>query len=143
MLNPRNVFITMLAVSDIFLCIFSIPLTAMDVLAKFWPFGPEMGILCKLIGTIQTSCVFYASFSILLVAVDRFRFIVHPTKAQLSNQMAVLASLIALTLSGLLAIPVFVVTDLKTRRNVISGEYISYCYEVRDGFIHESTKPHF
>ena len=132
MLTPRNVFITILAVSDILLCTFSIPLTASDVLTKFWPFGPEMGILCKLIGTIQTSCVFFASFSILLVAVDRNRFIVHPTKFQLSNQMAVLASLFALTLSVLLSTPVFLITDLKTRRNVISGEYMSYCYEVGD-----------
>jgi hypothetical protein len=29
------------------------------------------GFLCKLIGTTQASCIFFSSFSILLIAIDR------------------------------------------------------------------------
>ena len=44
-----------------------------------------MEYLCKLIGTTQASCVFFSAFSIVLIAVDRFLFIVHPTSTQIST----------------------------------------------------------
>ena len=44
-----------------------------------------MEYLCKLIGTTQASCVFFSAFSIVLIAVDRFMFIVHPTSTQIST----------------------------------------------------------
>ena len=45
-----------------------------------------MDYLCKLVGTTQASCVFFSSFSILLIAVDRYMFIVHPTATQISTK---------------------------------------------------------
>ena len=39
-------------------------------------------IMCKLVGTSQATCVFLSSFSILLIAIDRYLFIVHPTWPQ-------------------------------------------------------------
>ena len=41
-------------------------------------------ILCKLIGATQSTCVFFSSFSILLIAMDRYLFIVRPTGRQIS-----------------------------------------------------------
>ena len=38
--------------------------------------------MCKLVGTSQATCVFLSSFSILLIAIDRYLFIVHPTWPQ-------------------------------------------------------------
>ena len=130
MLTPRNVFITTLAISDILLCTFSIPLTCIDLLGKYWPWGPEMYILCKMIGTIQTSCCFFSSFSILLVALDRYRFILHPSKTQLSNTQAFMASGLAFLLSATLSTPIFVITKLKIRKNLFTDKYLSFCYEV-------------
>ena len=45
-------------------------------------------ILCKLIGSSQSTCVFFSSFSILLIAIDRYLFIVRPAGRQISvNQV--------------------------------------------------------
>ena len=37
--NPRNVLIVCMAVSDIFLCLVSMPLTMMELLHNYWPMG--------------------------------------------------------------------------------------------------------
>ena len=50
--------------------------------SRKWP--RLQAILCKLIGAIQSTCVFFSSFSILLIACDRYFFIVHPTGSQIS-----------------------------------------------------------
>ena len=42
MLSTRNVFIANLAISDLLLCTFTMPLTLQDLLTKYWPFGPNM-----------------------------------------------------------------------------------------------------
>ena len=85
MLTTRNIFIANLAISDILLCCFTMPLTLMDLLTKYWALGSNMEILCKLIGTTQATCVFFSSFSIVLIAVDRYLFILHPTNTQIST----------------------------------------------------------
>ena len=85
MLTTRNIFIANLAISDILLCTFTMPLTLVDLLSKYWTLGEHMEYLCKLIGTTQASCVFFSAFSIVLIAVDRFLFIVHPTRTQIST----------------------------------------------------------
>ena len=53
---------------------------------QYWTLGKKMDYLCKLVGTTQASCVFFSSFSILLIAVDRYLFIVHPTATQISTK---------------------------------------------------------
>ena len=117
MMTTRNVFIANLAISDILLCLFTIPLALVDIITAYWNFGQDMvrhlltwwcccvclllscvekivivkvfkcshksersccswiktksqEILCKLIGTTQTTCVFFSSFSTLLIAVS-------------------------------------------------------------------------
>ena len=47
-------------------------------------------ILCKLAGIIQSTCIFFSSFSILLIAIDRYFFIVHPTGNQISIKQVLL-----------------------------------------------------
>ena len=89
-----------------------------------------MDILCKLIGTIQASCVFFSSFSILLIALDRYRFILHSTKTQLSNTQAFLASGLAFVLATTLSSPLLFITKLEFRKNIFTDKYFSYCYEV-------------
>ena len=41
MLTTRNIFIANLAVSDIFLCAFTMPLTMVDLITKYWTLGPD------------------------------------------------------------------------------------------------------
>ena len=46
-------------------------------------------MVCKLFGITQSSCVFFSSFSILLIAVDRYLFIVHPSARQISTAQVI------------------------------------------------------
>jgi neuropeptide Y receptor len=45
MLTTRNVFIANLAVSDMFLCAFTMPLTLVDLVTKYWSLGPNQVII--------------------------------------------------------------------------------------------------
>ena len=38
----RNVFIANLAISDILLCLFTIPLALVDIITAYWNFGQDM-----------------------------------------------------------------------------------------------------
>ena len=104
-----------------------------------------MDYLCKLVGTTQASCVFFSSFSILLIAVDRYLFIVHPTATQISTKQvapnlnqfvsnfvlqAFLLSFVTLFISTFLSSPLFFLTKLDVKKTLM-GETYSYCYEVK------------
>jgi neuropeptide Y receptor len=49
MRTARNVFIATLALADLTLCLFTVPVTLADILTKYWPFGTETYSLCKVI----------------------------------------------------------------------------------------------
>jgi neuropeptide Y receptor len=56
MLTTRNIFIANLAVSDLFLCAFTMPLTLVDLVTKYWSLGPDQVIIylpCNLIGALR------------------------------------------------------------------------------------------
>ena len=40
--NARNFFLLNISISDIFLCVLSMPLSLSDILNKFWILGPSM-----------------------------------------------------------------------------------------------------
>ena len=42
LLTARNIFIANLAISDLLLCVFTMPLAMMDMVTKFWVLGPDM-----------------------------------------------------------------------------------------------------
>ena len=42
LLTTRNVFIANLAISDLLLCIFTMPLTLADLLTKVWALSPNL-----------------------------------------------------------------------------------------------------
>ena len=52
--SPRNILIGTLATSDLLLCC-TMPLTAIDVLTKSWPFGKNSVILCKIVKLIKSA----------------------------------------------------------------------------------------
>ena len=43
LLTTRNIFIAILALSDLLLCTFTMPLTLMDIITKYWAFGEDLG----------------------------------------------------------------------------------------------------
>ena len=83
--SARNIFIASLALADLILCVFNMPLTLILTLTKSWPFYSDSWIFCKSILTLQAVTVFLSSFLITLIALDRRHFILNPSKKQVST----------------------------------------------------------
>lgn len=59
----RNVFIINLAISDLLLCLLTMPLTLVEILTKYWPMGDSV-VSCKLAGGLQAVSIFVSTMSI-------------------------------------------------------------------------------
>ncbi|XP_067289215.1 neuropeptide FF receptor 1 like 3 [Pseudorasbora parva] len=81
MRTVTNIFILNLAVSDLLVGIFCIPTTLLDNLITGWPFS---NTICKLSGLVQGTSVCASVFTLVAIAVDRFRCIVYPFKPKLT-----------------------------------------------------------
>ncbi|KFZ57834.1 Neuropeptide FF receptor 2, partial [Antrostomus carolinensis] len=86
MRTVTNFFILNLAVSDLLVGIFCMPTTLLDNIIAGWPFG---SLVCKMSGMVQGISVSASVFTLVAIAVDRFRCIVHPFKQKLSISTAV------------------------------------------------------
>ncbi|KAH0615759.1 hypothetical protein JD844_026218 [Phrynosoma platyrhinos] len=86
MRTVTNLFILNLAVSDLLVGIFCMPTTLLDNIISGWPFG---SIACKMNGMIQGISVSASVFTLVAIAVDRFRSIVYPFKQKLTVWTAV------------------------------------------------------
>ncbi|NXI46633.1 NPFF2 protein, partial [Galbula dea] len=83
-----NLFILNLAVSDLLVGVFCMPTTLLDNIIAGWPFG---SLVCKMSGMVQGISVSASVFTLVAIAVDRFRCIVYPFKQKLSTSTAVAA----------------------------------------------------
>nr|XP_061800518.1 neuropeptide FF receptor 2-like [Nerophis lumbriciformis] len=81
MRTVTNLFILNLAVSDLLVGIFCMPTTLVDNIITGWPFG---NTVCKLSGMVQGISVSASVFTLVAIAVDRFRCIVYPFKQKLT-----------------------------------------------------------
>lgn len=71
MRTARNVFIINLAISDLLLCLITMPLTLMELLSQYWPLG-DTPFVCRLVGTLQATSIFVSTISITAIALDRY-----------------------------------------------------------------------
>ncbi|MEQ2169184.1 hypothetical protein XENOCAPTIV_010924 [Xenoophorus captivus] len=76
MQNVTNIFIVNLSCSDILMCIICLPVTIIYTLMDQWILGDT---LCKLTPFIQCISVTVSIFSLVLIAMERYQLIVHPT----------------------------------------------------------------
>ncbi|CAL8320601.1 unnamed protein product [Lota lota] len=81
MRTVTNIFILNLAISDMLVGIFCMPTTLIDNIITGWPFG---SIVCKLSGMVQGISVSASVFTLVAIAVDRFRCIVYPFKQKIT-----------------------------------------------------------
>ncbi|XP_062995194.1 neuropeptide FF receptor 1-like [Elgaria multicarinata webbii] len=81
MRTVTNLFILNLAISDLLVGIFCVPTTLVDNLITGWPFSNS---ICKMSGLAQGMSVSSSVFTLVAIAVDRFRCIVYPFKPKLS-----------------------------------------------------------
>jgi neuropeptide Y receptor len=68
MRTSNNLFVLNLAISDLTLCLFSIPFNVYKTLRHTWKFG---SFLCKFSPFFQASNVFISTISITAIALDR------------------------------------------------------------------------
>ena len=76
MRTPRNLLIFNLASSDLILCLFTQPFNLLRITTNSWKLG---SVMCKLVSTTSAINVYVSTFSIIAIALDRFRLIVRPT----------------------------------------------------------------
>ncbi|KAJ8396767.1 hypothetical protein AAFF_G00013660 [Aldrovandia affinis] len=73
--NVTNLLIGNLAVSDVLVCMVCIPFTVTYTLMDHWVLGEPM---CKITSFVQCLSVSVSSFSLVLIAVERYQLIVNP-----------------------------------------------------------------
>lgn len=98
-----NVFVACLAVSDLWLCVFSGPIQLHYQLTDRWAFGL---VLCRIVFAAFAVPIYVSALSILWIAVDRYRLIVRPLAQRWSPRTAIFIVAASVLLSALLAVPV-------------------------------------
>ncbi|XP_066568677.1 neuropeptide FF receptor 1 like 2 [Amia ocellicauda] len=134
MRTVTNLFILNLAVSDLLVGIFCIPTTLVDNLITGWPFT---NAVCKMSGLVQGMSVSASVFTLVAIAVDRFRCIVHPFKPKLTLLVAVVTIVVIWVLAVAIMCPsavMLMVGPVENHYMVHNGDYnhtyqLYSCYE--------------
>ena len=77
--SARNILIGLLATSDLLLSC-TMPLTAIDGLTRYWPFGKDTENLCRMVKTSSAVAVYLSSMTLTAIAVDRYHCIVQSSR---------------------------------------------------------------
>ncbi|XP_054747447.1 neuropeptide F receptor [Anastrepha obliqua] len=112
MRTARNLFILNLAISDLLLCVITMPITLLEILSKYWPFG-MFELLCKLVAMLQAVSIFVSTISITAIAFDRYQLIVYPTRDSLQVTGVIIILGFIWLLAVLLASPLFIYKRLE------------------------------
>ncbi|XP_035514693.1 neuropeptide FF receptor 1 like 2 [Morone saxatilis] len=102
MRTVTNLFILNLAISDLLVGIFCIPTTLVDNLITGWPFS---SIVCKMSGVLQGVSVSASVFTLVAIAVERFRCIVYPLQPKLNVLVAKAAIVLIWVLAVVIMCP--------------------------------------
>ncbi|KAL8206614.1 UNVERIFIED_CONTAM: Neuropeptide FF receptor 2 [Gekko kuhli] len=121
MRTVTNLFILNLAVSDLLVGIFCMPTTLLDNIISGWPFG---NTVCKMNGMIQGISVSASVFTLVAIAVDRFRSIVYPFKQKLTISTAVVIIVVIWVLAVAIMCPSAVMLKVEKEKHfrVILGD---------------------
>lgn len=127
--NTTNFLISNLALVDLVMCIFCVPLTASYAFDKRgWVFGPHM---CHFVTVMQSAAVYAAVLSLMAIAVDRYIVVAYPIRKRGGCQfcwgLVVLIWLSSLALSTPTALHT-VYVDLRA-----AGLQMAVCEEFWDG----------
>lgn len=128
-LNTTNFLISNLALVDLVMSIFCVPLTAAYAFdQRGWVFGPHM---CYFVTVMQSAAVYAAVLSLMAIAVDRYVVVAYPIRKRAGCQfcwaLVVLIWLCSLALSTPVALHT-VHLDLRA-----TGVQMSVCEEFWDG----------
>jgi hypothetical protein len=110
MWNATNIFIANLAVADIFVCVFDLPLSLYQTLTQNWIFGRT---LCHLIPMTFGVVVYTSTLTLTMIAVDRFILIVFPLRKRMTVSMALLLNVVIALVATAVASPIAIYGTLK------------------------------
>ncbi|XP_051247959.1 prolactin releasing hormone 2 receptor [Dicentrarchus labrax] len=127
--NTTNFLISNLALVDLVMCIFCVPLTASYAFdQRGWVFGPHM---CHFVTVMQSAAVYAAVLSLMAIAVDRYVVVAYPIRKRAGCQfccgLVALIWLSSLALSTPTALHT-VYLDLRA-----AGLQMAVCEEFWDG----------
>eukprot|EP00095_Tigriopus_kingsejongensis_P000260 snap_masked-scaffold272_size230267-processed-gene-1.9 protein:Tk00260 transcript:snap_masked-scaffold272_size230267-processed-gene-1.9-mRNA-1 annotation:"retinal rod rhodopsin-sensitive cgmp 3 -cyclic phosphodiesterase subunit delta isoform x2" len=125
MRNTHNFFITTLAMSDLFFCCISLPITLWELFHYRWPFGRDTLVLCQLVVCAQVVPLFMSSMAIGGIAMDRYRSVVQNKRSPFSGSSALLICVGMVGLSFLLAGPLFATATLEPLVNFESNPMVA------------------
>lgn len=75
--NSRNLYILNLSVCDLIMCSVCLPFSLVKYTVKRWTLG---AIMCSIVPALATVDVFVSTFTIIAIAVDRYKAIVHASR---------------------------------------------------------------
>jgi len=100
--NVTNIFIANLSCSDILMCVVCLPVTLTYTLMDRWVLGEA---LCKLTPYVQCISVTVSIFSLVLIAMERYQLIIHPTGWKPVVAQSYLAVALIWVVAGLISVP--------------------------------------
>ena len=134
--RTRDYLVAYLACLDLLLSL-TMPFTAIDLLTKYWPFGPKTEILARLTRTAPAAIIQASSMIIILIANHCYRQILHPSKKQLTPSKIKYLVLTISLISICYSIPICYFTHLKP---LLSKELMhKYNYPIESGPIMNSA----
>ncbi|XP_058153231.1 neuropeptide FF receptor 2 [Dasypus novemcinctus] len=108
-----NLFILNLAISDLLVGIFCMPITLLDNIIVGWPFGSTM---CKISGLVQGISVAASVFTLVAIAVDRFWCVVYPFKPKFTIKTAFIIIMIIWVLAITIMFPSAIMLHVQEER---------------------------
>uniref|UniRef100_G3PTJ9 Neuropeptide FF receptor 2 n=1 Tax=Gasterosteus aculeatus TaxID=69293 RepID=G3PTJ9_GASAC len=139
MRTVTNLFILNLAISDLLVGIFCMPTTLVDNIITGWPFG---SLVCKLSGTVQGISVSASVFTLVAIAVDRFRCIVYPFKQKLTIATSKLIIVVIWVLAGCIMCPSGVMLQVtrEQRVRIVTGSDTRPFYWCRENWPNQEMR---
>ena len=110
--KSRDLLIGYLATFDLLLSI-TMPFTTLDVLSNYWPLGPNSELFAKITRATPTAAVYSSSMTIILIALNCYRQILHSSKRQLNPRKIHFLMILTILISAILSTPIFHFTKLE------------------------------
>ncbi|KAL8622634.1 hypothetical protein ACOMHN_009268 [Nucella lapillus] len=127
--SPRHWYLLNLVVSDILTCVFCVPFTLLRLTLKHWWLGEG---LCQVAPFLQLTYVLVSIFTILAIAVERYRSIVcSSSRLDTSSSHRVARAVIPAiwAMAMVLALPLAVTHRLEHVHNVTGEVIMTLCIE--------------
>ena len=106
-----NLFIANLAVTDLFIGLFCIPIVLVsDYLLTDWPFG---ALMCKFTSFAQSVFVVCTVYTLIAMSVDRYIAIIHPLNPKLTRKQCRILIVLLWTYSILFSSPIFIDMNIR------------------------------